>query len=68
MFKYLIFCNLTQVFLLHLFSFTNLFRDLSFNALTSFPTEGLSGLNQLKLVGNTELREALTAKDFMKLR
>ncbi|XP_048340330.1 leucine-rich repeat-containing G-protein coupled receptor 4 [Sphaerodactylus townsendi] len=45
---------------------TNL--DLSFNALTSFPTEGLSGLNQLKLVGNTELREALAAKDFVKLR
>uniref|UniRef100_A0A8D2ITI5 Leucine-rich repeat-containing G-protein coupled receptor 4 n=1 Tax=Varanus komodoensis TaxID=61221 RepID=A0A8D2ITI5_VARKO len=45
---------------------TNL--DLSFNALTSFPTGGLSRLNQLKLVGNTELKEALPAKDFVKLR
>ncbi|XP_060621994.2 leucine-rich repeat-containing G-protein coupled receptor 4 isoform X2 [Anolis sagrei] len=45
---------------------TNL--DLSFNALTSFPTGSLSGLNQLKLVGNTELKDALSAKDFMKLR
>ncbi|XP_044281722.1 leucine-rich repeat-containing G-protein coupled receptor 4 isoform X2 [Varanus komodoensis] len=42
--------------------------DLSFNALTSFPTGGLSRLNQLKLVGNTELKEALPAKDFVKLR
>uniref|UniRef100_A0A8D0B4C8 Leucine-rich repeat-containing G-protein coupled receptor 4 n=1 Tax=Salvator merianae TaxID=96440 RepID=A0A8D0B4C8_SALMN len=42
--------------------------DLSFNALTAFPTGGLSGLNQLKLVGNTELKEALVAKDFVKLR
>ncbi|XP_061466572.1 leucine-rich repeat-containing G-protein coupled receptor 4 isoform X1 [Rhineura floridana] len=45
---------------------TNL--DLSFNALTSFPTGGLAGLNQLKLVGNTELKEAFVAKDFVKLR
>uniref|UniRef100_A0A8C3H699 Leucine-rich repeat-containing G-protein coupled receptor 4 n=1 Tax=Chrysemys picta bellii TaxID=8478 RepID=A0A8C3H699_CHRPI len=45
---------------------TNL--DLSFNELTSFPTEGLNGLNQLKLAGNSELKEALAAKDFVKLR
>lgn len=42
--------------------------DLSFNALISFPTGGLSRLHQLKLVGNTELKEALVAKDFVKLR
>uniref|UniRef100_A0A8C0G7F2 Leucine-rich repeat-containing G-protein coupled receptor 4 n=1 Tax=Chelonoidis abingdonii TaxID=106734 RepID=A0A8C0G7F2_CHEAB len=42
--------------------------DLSFNELTSFPTEGLNGLNQLKLAGNFELKEALAAKDFVKLR
>uniref|UniRef100_A0A8C8VQR1 Leucine-rich repeat-containing G-protein coupled receptor 4 n=1 Tax=Pelusios castaneus TaxID=367368 RepID=A0A8C8VQR1_9SAUR len=45
---------------------TNL--DFSFNELISFPTEGLSGLNQLKLAGNSELKEALSAKDFVKLR
>uniref|UniRef100_A0A8D0GJX5 Leucine-rich repeat-containing G-protein coupled receptor 4 n=1 Tax=Sphenodon punctatus TaxID=8508 RepID=A0A8D0GJX5_SPHPU len=45
---------------------TNL--DLSFNELTSFPADGLSGLNQLKLAGNLELKEALVAKDFVKLR
>ncbi|EHB06178.1 Leucine-rich repeat-containing G-protein coupled receptor 4 [Heterocephalus glaber] len=45
---------------------TNL--DVSFNALTSFPTEGLNGLNQLKLVGNFELKGALAAKDFVNLR
>ncbi|EMP28115.1 Leucine-rich repeat-containing G-protein coupled receptor 4 [Chelonia mydas] len=42
--------------------------DLSFNELTSFPTEGLNGLNQLKLAGNSELKDALAAKDFVKLR
>ncbi|NWI17281.1 LGR4 protein, partial [Crypturellus soui] len=42
--------------------------DLSFNELTSVPTEGLSGLNQLKLAGNLELKEALAAKNFAKLR
>ncbi|XP_016061607.1 PREDICTED: leucine-rich repeat-containing G-protein coupled receptor 4, partial [Miniopterus natalensis] len=47
-------------------SITNL--DVSFNELTSFPTEGLSGLNQLKLVGNFQLKEALAAKDFVNLR
>ncbi|KAG8510761.1 Leucine-rich repeat-containing G-protein coupled receptor 4 [Galemys pyrenaicus] len=47
-------------------SITNL--DVSFNELTSFPTEGLSGLNQLKLVGNFKLKEALAAKDFVNLR
>nr|XP_044607669.1 leucine-rich repeat-containing G-protein coupled receptor 4 isoform X2 [Equus asinus] len=47
-------------------SITNL--DVSFNELTSFPTEGLHGLNQLKLVGNVKLREALAAKDFVNLR
>uniref|UniRef100_A0A2K6GW85 Leucine-rich repeat-containing G-protein coupled receptor 4 n=1 Tax=Propithecus coquereli TaxID=379532 RepID=A0A2K6GW85_PROCO len=45
---------------------TNL--DVSFNELTSFPSEGLNGLNQLKLVGNFKLKEALTAKDFVNLR
>ena len=44
------------------------FRDVSFNELTSFPTEGLNGLNQLKLVGNFKLKEALAAKDFVNLR
>uniref|UniRef100_A0A8C8YD02 Leucine-rich repeat-containing G-protein coupled receptor 4 n=1 Tax=Panthera leo TaxID=9689 RepID=A0A8C8YD02_PANLE len=47
-------------------SITNL--DVSFNELTSFPTEGLNGLNQLKLVGNFKLQEALAAKDFVNLR
>ncbi|XP_060032648.1 leucine-rich repeat-containing G-protein coupled receptor 4 isoform X2 [Erinaceus europaeus] len=47
-------------------SITNL--DLSFNELTTFPTEGLSGLNQLKLVGNFKMKEALSAKDFVNLR
>ncbi|KGL85487.1 Leucine-rich repeat-containing G-protein coupled receptor 4, partial [Tinamus guttatus] len=42
--------------------------DLSFNELTSVPTEGLSGLHQLKLAGNLELKEALAAKNFAKLR
>ncbi|XP_069479610.1 leucine-rich repeat-containing G-protein coupled receptor 4 isoform X2 [Ambystoma mexicanum] len=42
--------------------------DLSFNELTSFPTGGLNGLNQLKLTGNPKLRESLTAKDLFKLR
>ena len=44
------------------------FRYISFNELTSFPTEGLNGLNQLKLVGNFKLKEALAAKDFVNLR
>ena len=44
------------------------FRDVSFNELTSFPTEGLNGLNQLKLVGNFKMKEALAAKDFVNLR
>uniref|UniRef100_A0A6I8PDQ9 Leucine-rich repeat-containing G-protein coupled receptor 4 n=1 Tax=Ornithorhynchus anatinus TaxID=9258 RepID=A0A6I8PDQ9_ORNAN len=47
-------------------SITNL--DLSFNELTSFPTEGLNGLNQLKLAGNFQLKEPLAAKDFVNLR
>ncbi|RMB97857.1 hypothetical protein DUI87_25335 [Hirundo rustica rustica] len=42
--------------------------DLSFNELSSVPVEGLSGLNQLKLTGNSELKEALVAKNFAKLR
>ncbi|KAM3851874.1 leucine-rich repeat-containing G-protein coupled receptor 4 isoform 1-T1 [Vipera latastei] len=45
---------------------TNL--DLSFNMLTSFPTGGLSRLKQLKLIGNIELKETLSPKDFTKLR
>ncbi|KAG8125867.1 hypothetical protein E2320_021019 [Naja naja] len=44
---------------------TNL--DLSFNMLTSFPTGGLSRLKQLKLIGNIELKETLSPKDFTKL-
>ena len=44
------------------------FRDVSFNELTSFPTEGLNGLNQLKLVGNFQLKDALAARDFANLR
>uniref|UniRef100_A0A8C5QAL9 Leucine-rich repeat-containing G-protein coupled receptor 4 n=1 Tax=Leptobrachium leishanense TaxID=445787 RepID=A0A8C5QAL9_9ANUR len=44
------------------------FLDLSFNDLTSFPTEGLHGLNQLKLVGNPNLKDSLAAKDLLKLR
>ncbi|KAM8938666.1 leucine-rich repeat-containing G-protein coupled receptor 4 [Pelodytes ibericus] len=47
-------------------SITNL--DLSFNDLTSFPTAGLHGLNQLKLTGNPKLKESLSAKDLLKLR
>ncbi|NXR63863.1 LGR4 protein, partial [Rhadina sibilatrix] len=42
--------------------------DLSFNELSSVPVEGLSGLNQLKLTGNSEFKEALAAKSFAKLR
>lgn len=42
--------------------------DLSFNQLTSFPTGGLNGLNQLKLIGNPDLRQSLTAKNLLKLR
>ncbi|KAM4722558.1 leucine-rich repeat-containing G-protein coupled receptor 4 [Rhinophrynus dorsalis] len=45
---------------------TNL--DLSFNELVSFPTEGLRGLNQLKLTGNPNLKDSLAAKDLLKLR
>lgn len=52
----------------HTFFCHNSFRDLSFNALISFPSGGLSGLHQLKLAGNIELKEALVAKDFVKLR
>lgn len=44
------------------------FRDVSFNELTSLPTEGLNGLNQLKLVGNLKLKGALAARDFANLR
>lgn len=44
------------------------FRDVSFNELTSLPTEGLNGLNQLKLVGNFKLKGALAARDFANLR
>ncbi|XP_053305140.1 leucine-rich repeat-containing G-protein coupled receptor 4 [Spea bombifrons] len=42
--------------------------DLSFNDLTSFPTEGLHGLNQLKLTGNSKLKESLASKNLLKLR
>ncbi|XP_005995128.1 leucine-rich repeat-containing G-protein coupled receptor 4 isoform X3 [Latimeria chalumnae] len=42
--------------------------DLSFNELDSFPTSGLRGLSQLKLAGNSKLKELLAAKDLLKLR
>uniref|UniRef100_A0A8C9U124 Leucine rich repeat containing G protein-coupled receptor 5 n=1 Tax=Scleropages formosus TaxID=113540 RepID=A0A8C9U124_SCLFO len=42
--------------------------DLSSNALSSLPTAGLGGLTHLKLSGNGDLRELMSAEDFPKLR
>ncbi|XP_067902576.1 leucine-rich repeat-containing G-protein coupled receptor 4 [Heterodontus francisci] len=52
--------------LISLTELTNL--DLSSNQLNYFPTAGLEGLNQLKLSGNTDLKELLIAEDLQKLR
>lgn len=66
---YVITCTDVFIFILRFNLKSHLhFRDLSFNQLTSFPKEGLNGLNQLKLVGNFKLKEALAAKDFINLR
>ncbi|XP_062327196.1 leucine-rich repeat-containing G-protein coupled receptor 4 [Osmerus eperlanus] len=51
---------------LSLTSLTNL--DLSLNSLTSLPTAGLTGVNQLKLTGNLEMKSILTAKSLPRLR
>ncbi|XP_028257713.1 leucine-rich repeat-containing G-protein coupled receptor 4 [Parambassis ranga] len=45
---------------------TNL--DLSMNSLTVIPTSGLSTLSQLKLSGNPQMKNVLTAKNLPKLR
>uniref|UniRef100_A0AAR2KMQ3 Leucine-rich repeat-containing G-protein coupled receptor 4 n=1 Tax=Pygocentrus nattereri TaxID=42514 RepID=A0AAR2KMQ3_PYGNA len=51
---------------LSLSALTNL--DLSMNFLASVPTAGLNALNQLKLVGNPDMKNSLTAKSLPKLR
>ncbi|KAM3876622.1 leucine-rich repeat-containing G-protein coupled receptor 4 [Diretmus argenteus] len=51
---------------LTLTALTNL--DLSINSLTVIPTTGLSALNQLKLSGNLQMKNVLTAKNLPKLR
>uniref|UniRef100_A0A8B9KP85 Leucine-rich repeat-containing G-protein coupled receptor 4 n=1 Tax=Astyanax mexicanus TaxID=7994 RepID=A0A8B9KP85_ASTMX len=51
---------------LSLSSLTNL--DLSMNVLASVPTTGLNSLNQLKLTGNPDMKNSLTAKSLPKLR
>ncbi|XP_056134585.1 leucine-rich repeat-containing G-protein coupled receptor 4 [Lampris incognitus] len=51
---------------LSLTTLTNL--DLSMNSLTVIPTTGLTGLNQLKLSGNTQMKNILPAKNLPKLR
>ncbi|XP_072527282.1 leucine-rich repeat-containing G-protein coupled receptor 4 [Salminus brasiliensis] len=51
---------------LSLSALTNL--DLSMNFLASVPTTGLNALNQLKLVGNPDMKNSLTAKSLPKLR
>lgn len=43
-------------------------RDLSMNSLTLIPTTGLSALSQLKLSGNPQMKNVLTAKNLPKLR
>uniref|UniRef100_A0A8P4KD93 Leucine-rich repeat-containing G-protein coupled receptor 4 n=1 Tax=Dicentrarchus labrax TaxID=13489 RepID=A0A8P4KD93_DICLA len=43
-------------------------RDLSMNSLTVIPTTGLSVLSQLKLSGNPQMKNVLTAKNLPKLR
>uniref|UniRef100_A0A8C9C090 Leucine-rich repeat-containing G-protein coupled receptor 4 n=1 Tax=Phocoena sinus TaxID=42100 RepID=A0A8C9C090_PHOSS len=64
------FQGLTSLRILDLISCSNIMKVVNslFNELTSFPTEGLNVLNQLKLVGNFKLKEALAAKDFVNLR
>ncbi|KAM6942886.1 leucine-rich repeat-containing G-protein coupled receptor 4 isoform 1-T1 [Xenentodon cancila] len=51
---------------LTLISLTNL--DLSMNSLTVIPTTGLSSVSQLKLSGNPQMKNALTAENLPKLR
>ncbi|XP_029354815.1 leucine-rich repeat-containing G-protein coupled receptor 4 isoform X1 [Echeneis naucrates] len=51
---------------LTLTALTNL--DLSMNSLTVIPTIGLSSLSQLKLSGNPQMKNVLTAKNLPKLR
>ncbi|XP_068594553.1 leucine-rich repeat-containing G-protein coupled receptor 4 [Brachionichthys hirsutus] len=51
---------------LSLSSLTNL--DLSANSLTALPTSGLSALSQLKLSGNPQMKNVLTAANLPKLR
>nr|XP_020462889.1 leucine-rich repeat-containing G-protein coupled receptor 4 [Monopterus albus] len=51
---------------LTLTALTNL--DLSMNSLTVVPTTGLSVLSQLKLSGNPQMKNILTAKNLPKLR
>ncbi|XP_068178925.1 leucine-rich repeat-containing G-protein coupled receptor 4 [Antennarius striatus] len=51
---------------LTLTSLTNL--DLSMNSLTALPTSGLSALSQLKLSGNPQMKNVLTATNLPKLR
>ncbi|XP_051235776.1 leucine-rich repeat-containing G-protein coupled receptor 4 isoform X2 [Dicentrarchus labrax] len=51
---------------LTLTALTNL--DLSMNSLTVIPTTGLSVLSQLKLSGNPQMKNVLTAKNLPKLR
>lgn len=43
-------------------------RDLSMNSLTGIPTAGLSALSQLKLSGNPQMKNVLTANNLPKLR
>lgn len=45
-----------------------LHRDLSMNSLTVLPTTGLSALSQLKLSGNPQMKNVLTARNLPKLR
>uniref|UniRef100_A0AAQ4S4Q1 Leucine-rich repeat-containing G-protein coupled receptor 4 n=1 Tax=Gasterosteus aculeatus aculeatus TaxID=481459 RepID=A0AAQ4S4Q1_GASAC len=51
---------------LSLTALTNL--DLSMNSLAVIPTSGLSSLSQLKLSGNLQMKNGLTAKNLPKLR
>uniref|UniRef100_A0A3B4TWV8 Leucine-rich repeat-containing G-protein coupled receptor 4 n=1 Tax=Seriola dumerili TaxID=41447 RepID=A0A3B4TWV8_SERDU len=56
---------------LTLTALTNLIKllvDLSMNSLTVIPTTGLSALSQLKLSGNPQMKNVLTAKNLPKLR
>lgn len=42
--------------------------DLSMNSLAFIPTSGLSSLSQLKLSGNPQMKNVLSAKNLPKLR